>query len=141
MALWLAIALLALTVSSLILRIVYVAHARRRRARHRVVEEPNSHYNPRLVSNREDLDRWESIPLERVHEINRGEIERLIARAKAAGVESLRVNERSFLDHMALVTQPDLPADESGGRRDAPPPRPPQPPRPADLRQTSEARP
>jgi hypothetical protein len=142
MALWLAIAVIGLTIGSLLGRIVWLAHARRRRARNRVVEKPNSHYTPQLVLNREDLDRWENIPLERVHEINRDEIVRLVAKARAAGVESLRVKERTFLDHMALVTRIEVGADEAPKPGDNPrrPPRPPQPPRPADLGKPSEAR-
>jgi hypothetical protein len=140
MALWLAIAVLGLTVGSLLIRVGFIAHAKRRRARNRVVEKPNSHYTPQLVINREDLDRWENIPLERVHEINRGEIERLVAKAKAAGVESLRPNERTFLEHMAQVTPtPPVPHDLPGSH-EPPPPRPPQPPRPAKLPNPSEAR-
>jgi hypothetical protein len=140
MALWLAIAVITLTIGSLVGRILWLAYARRKRARNRVIEQPNSHYTPQLVRNREDLDRWEAIPLERVHEINRGEVARLIDKANAAGVESLRPRERTFLDHMAMITRAET-NGEARSREDAPrtPPRSSQPPRP-DLGQPSEAR-
>lgn len=142
MGLWLAIAVIVLTIGSLVGRIVWLAHARRKRSRNRHIEAPNSHYNPALVRHREDLDRWENIPLGKVHEINRGEVSRLIDKAKAAGVESLRPRERQFLDHMALVTGPDRGPDGAPLRKDVPAaPRPQQPPRPPDLTKPSEARP
>lgn len=142
MALWLAIAVIVLTIGSLLGRIVWLAHLRRTRSRNRKVEAPNSHYTPQLVRNREDLDRWENIPLDKVHEINRGEVVRLIDKAKAAGVESLRPTERTFLDQIALVTGPDRGPDGAPTRKGTSrPPRPPQPPRPADLTKPSEARP
>jgi len=141
MGLWLAIAVIVLTIGSLLGRIVWLAYARRKRARNRQVEAPNSHYTPQLVRNREDLARWEAIPLEKVHEINRGEVRRLIDKAKAAGVESLRPPERQFLDHMALITGPDRGPDGAPLRKDAAAsPRPQQPPRPPDLTKPSEAR-
>jgi hypothetical protein len=141
MGLWLAIAVIALTIGSLVGRIVWLAHVKRKRARNRHIEAPNSHYTPQLVRNREDLDRWEAIPLEKVHEINRGEVRQLIDKAKAAGVESLRPRERQFLDHMALVTGPDRGPDGAPLRKEAAAPaRPQQPPRPPDLMKPSEAR-
>lgn len=142
MGLWLAIAVIVLTIGSLLGRIVWLAHLRRKRSRSRQVEAPNSYYTPQLVRNREDLDRWENIPLEKVHEINRGEVRRLVDKAKAAGAESLRPNERQFLDHMALVTGPDRGPDGAPLRKEpAVPARPQQPPRPPDLTKPSEARP
>jgi hypothetical protein len=141
MALWLAIAVITLTIGSLVGRIIWLAYVKRKRARNRVREQPNSHYTPQLVRNREDLDRWEAIPLDRVHEINRGEVVRLIDKAKAAGVESLRPRERTFLEHMAYVTRAEAGTESrshDGASRSTP--RPPQPPRP-DLTKPSEARP
>ncbi len=67
----------------------------------RVIESPNSHYTAPGVRERETEARWKSIRLERVHEINREEVKRLLARVDALGVESLGPRDRSFLDHLA----------------------------------------
>lgn len=75
----------------------------RRRARRRVVEKPNSHYASQLARAVETRHRWHGIDLSRIHEINRGEVERLLAKVEALGVDSLRPNERVFLDHMAKL--------------------------------------
>lgn len=72
----------------------------RRRARRRRVEAPNSHYNPLAVQNIEARERWSGIDLGRVHEINREEVERLLIKADALGVEALKPRERQFLDVM-----------------------------------------
>ncbi|HEX7049376.1 MAG TPA: hypothetical protein VF188_04105 [Longimicrobiales bacterium] len=75
----------------------------RRRARRRIVERPNSYYTSKLVQENETRHRWHDIALDRIHEINREEVVRLLARVEAAGVEVLRPNERAFLDHMAKL--------------------------------------
>jgi hypothetical protein len=75
----------------------------RRRARRRVVEKPNSHYTAPLARNIQIRHRWHDIALDRVHEINRGEVVRLLAKADAVGVEALRASERTFLDQMAKI--------------------------------------
>jgi hypothetical protein len=73
----------------------------RARARQRVVELPNSHYTSQLVRDSESRHRWQGIELDSIHEINRGEVEQLLARIQISGVESLRPSERTFLDHIA----------------------------------------
>jgi len=84
----------------------------RRRARRRVVELPNSYYASQLARAIETRHRWHGIDLDRVHEINRGEVERLIAKADALGVDALRPNERVFLDHMAKLAGTHTPPPE-----------------------------
>lgn len=73
----------------------------RRRAKRRVVEQPNSHYSSHLVRETEAKHRWHNMALERIHEINRAEVVRLLAKIEATGTEALRENERVFLDRMA----------------------------------------
>jgi DNA-binding helix-hairpin-helix protein with protein kinase domain len=75
----------------------------RRRARRRVVEQPNSHFTPELVRARETRERWRDIALDRVHEINRGEVVRLLARVEAMGPDALRPAERVFLERMTEI--------------------------------------
>lgn len=87
----------------------------RRRARRRVVEKPNSHYTSPVVRENETRNRWQNIALDRIHEINREEVVRLLAKAEISDGAALRANERAFLDYMV----------ELAGTR--PPPPPPQP--------------
>ena len=47
------------------------------------------------------LDRWRAIPVDRLHELNREEVEQLLAKAEDRGVDSLNREERAFLDRMA----------------------------------------
>jgi hypothetical protein len=97
----------------------------RRRARRRVLEKPNSFYTSDIVRHNEAKHRWHDIALERIHEINREEVVRLLARVEVTSVESLRPNERAFLDRMA----------ELAGSRPPPEPREPAGPAvPRDLR-------
>ncbi len=57
------------------------------------------------VSGRRDaLERWQRIPLQRLHELNREEVERLLRKIDESGVESLTPGERAFLDRMADTT-------------------------------------
>ncbi len=98
------ILLLPLTVVAVLFgvlaRELVVRMRERRRARRRVIEQPNSHYDPRAVQNLEARERWAQIRVERVHEINREEVERLLNKADALGVDALKPRERQFLDVM-----------------------------------------
>ena len=95
----LPLALVALVFGALVRQVVQ-GYRRRKRAARRVVERPNSHYDPQAVQNLEARERWAGIALERVHEINRGEVERLLDKADALGVDALKPRERQFLDVM-----------------------------------------
>lgn len=72
-----------------------------RMRRQRTVELPNSHYVAAVARERDQLERWRHMDLDRVHEINRVEVERLLARAEALGFDSLRDAEKRFLDNLA----------------------------------------
>ena len=80
-----------------------VARLVRTRLRHgpRMLEEPNSHFTAKSIRDREIEARWKTIRLDRVHEINRDEVRRLIAKAERLGVDALAPGERSFLDQLA----------------------------------------
>lgn len=67
----------------------------------RRVEAPNSHYASAYVRNREARERWEAIDLDRVHEVNREEVRRLLEKVRTEGVERISSTERTFLDQMA----------------------------------------
>jgi len=73
----------------------------RQRAARRIVERPNSEYAWEAVQKKETANRWSAINLNMLHEINRDEVQRLLARVEAAGVDSLRPAERTFLDSLA----------------------------------------
>lgn len=98
----------------------------RRKARRRVREMPNSHYTSEIVRHNEARHRWSNIALERLHEINREEVVRLLARVEATSVEALRPNERAFLDRMFELAgeRPTLPEPREFTKS----------PTPADLR-------
>lgn len=95
--------------------------AARRRAAQRVLEQPNSHYTSHLVVQRETRLKWHDIDCERLHEINREEVERLLAVIDGAGVDSLRPRERVFLDRMAEVAGGPAPLDRQDTRPGNPP--------------------
>jgi len=49
----------------------------------------------------EALRRWKAIPLEQLHELNRGEVERVLSKAVGSGVGSLTPDERALLERFA----------------------------------------
>ena len=55
-----------------------------------------------VVGDRIALARWKGISLQAMHELNRGEVERLIAKAERSGPASLSQSERDFLDRMSV---------------------------------------
>jgi membrane associated rhomboid family serine protease len=59
--------------------------------------------SPRGVSgDRLALARWKGIAVDSLHELNRGEVQRLIAKVERDGTASLTQSERDFLDRMSL---------------------------------------
>jgi hypothetical protein len=54
-----------------------------------------------LGGDRVALARWKGISVESLHELNRGEVERLIAKVERDGGASLTQSERDFLDRMS----------------------------------------
>lgn len=71
-----------------------------RERKKRKVELPNSAYDARKVKDHRAADRWRAIPLNRLHELNREEVEALLRRIDEEGVQSLESDERAFLDRM-----------------------------------------
>ena len=55
-----------------------------------------------LVGDRVALARWKGISVESLHELNRGEVERLLAKAERDGPASLTQSERDFMDRMSV---------------------------------------
>jgi membrane associated rhomboid family serine protease len=51
-----------------------------------------------------DVKRWSRIPRERLHEVNRAELDRIMSKLNSAGPESLTLTERAFLDRFSTDT-------------------------------------
>ena len=97
------IALLAvIALQSMMLGAVVRLYRQERKAnKQRRVEAPNSEHKSPYVMDTEARERWESLDLSRLHEVNREEVEKLIGKVRATGVKSLTVPELAFLDRMA----------------------------------------
>ena len=54
-----------------------------------------------LSGDRVALARWRGISMDALHELNRGEVERLLGKAERDGAASLSQSERDFLDRMS----------------------------------------
>jgi membrane associated rhomboid family serine protease len=51
-----------------------------------------------------DLKRWSRIPRERLHEVNRAELDRIMVKINTTGPQSLSLQERAFLDRFSTDT-------------------------------------
>ncbi len=91
--------LLAVNVAALVA--VTVLYRRAKKAqRQRRVEAPNSQYKSQYVEDLEAKQRWESLDLSLLHEVNREEFEKTLAKVRATSVRALHPQERAFLDRM-----------------------------------------
>ena len=72
-----------------------------RRRQRRVVKQPARPRKVSIVVDLEALERWKSIPRDRLHEINREEVDKLLRKAHRSGARSLTNDERDFLDRMS----------------------------------------
>ena len=55
-----------------------------------------------MMGDRLATARWKGIKLHALHELNRGEVERLFTKIESEGVTNLRPSEREFLDRMSV---------------------------------------
>jgi hypothetical protein len=88
---------------------VFVRANRRARRAARRVEGPNSGFKSPYVVDLEAKERWEAIALDRLHEVNRSEVEKLLQHVRDQGVRSLAPPERALLDRMAEAASSTLP--------------------------------
>lgn len=72
-----------------------------RRRRRRVVNRRARPRRVSVVADLEELERWRKIPRERLHEINREEVDKLLRKAQESGARALTTDERDFLDRMS----------------------------------------
>ena len=59
-----------------------------------------------LVSDNQELVRWERIPREGLHRMNVEEIDRVLEKARSQGTRSLTPDERAFMHRMMLRGEP-----------------------------------
>jgi membrane associated rhomboid family serine protease len=55
-----------------------------------------------LVGDQVALARWRGISVDAMHELNRGEVQRLLGKAERDGARSLTQSERDFMDRMSV---------------------------------------
>lgn len=72
-----------------------------RRRKQRVVRRPSARPRMSGIRDADAIQNWEAIPRERLHEINREEVDYLLTKVKKMGVASLTAEQRAFLDRMA----------------------------------------
>lgn len=94
------VTLLGLEVGALALALYLYSKVKRGQKKRRV-EAPNSTYKSRYVEDLESFERWQKMDLSRLHEINRDEVEKLLAKARGASARALTSQERAFLERMA----------------------------------------
>lgn len=70
-----------------------------RREFQRALQTPSS--GGGLLNERAAMERWKQISVDSLHELNREEVQRLLAKVRADGAGALTVPERAFLDRMA----------------------------------------
>ena len=56
---------------------------------------------PRISSGTADLARWSRIPRDKMHEVNREEVDRILDKISAKGIASLTAGEREVLDRFS----------------------------------------
>jgi membrane associated rhomboid family serine protease len=54
-----------------------------------------------IASDADALRRWASIPVAQLHELNRGEVQRLLEKVRTSGARSLTLDERATLDRFS----------------------------------------
>ncbi len=67
----------------------------------RVAQTPTSGLEDAHTHDAEPRRRWEALDVTRLHEVNREEVEKVLAKTRAGGVKSLTPDERAFLDRMS----------------------------------------
>ena len=91
--------LLGMNVIALVAVVVIYRRARKAQRR-RIVERPNSQYKSPYVVDLESRDRWEQLDLSSLHEVNREEAEKILAKLRSTSTRGLNSYERAFLDRL-----------------------------------------
>ena len=90
---------LGLNVLALVVIVVLYRRVKQTQPQRRV-EPPNSQHESPQVPDIEAKESWESLDLERMHRVNRDEVERILSRLRAMSIRELTPSERAFLDRM-----------------------------------------
>jgi hypothetical protein len=98
MTTWLSV-LLAANLAALAVTLFLYRRMKKAQTKRRV-EAPNSQYKSPYVLDLEAKERWQAIDLDRLHEVNREEVEKLLAKLALGNVRMLTASERAFLDRM-----------------------------------------
>ncbi len=98
---WVPALILAVVIAGALTRRSVKARKARLNAARRVVEAPNSFYASRDVQDQVDAEWYNTIELDQLHEVNREYVERLLKQIHSTGVDSLRRDERAFMERMA----------------------------------------
>ncbi|HEX7050796.1 MAG TPA: rhomboid family intramembrane serine protease [Longimicrobiales bacterium] len=81
-------------------------HWRDRRGRHTRLEPRRNATLERIAGRaRQEEARWRAIELDKLHEVNRAEVERVLRKLDEFGAPSLSPDERAFLDRMSTSTR------------------------------------
>lgn len=115
MLIWLSVLLLSTVAGGALGRRWWIKRRTSIQAANRILERPNSYYSSRDVRDQEDTEWYDSIQLDKLHEVNRDEVERLLVQINGTGIDSLRPSDRAFLERIA-----DLDAPERKGERPMP---------------------
>jgi hypothetical protein len=103
---WLPTLILAVVLGGFGLRKALARRKQKLILARRVVERPNSFYASKGVRDQEDEEWWRRIGLDRLHEVNREYVERLLRQIEGAGVDTLNRDERAFMERMANLEAP-----------------------------------
>ncbi len=106
---WLSAVALAFLICSISIRVWLIERKKRVVAERRVIERPNSFYESEAVHDQVDEEWWRRIDLERLHELNREYVERLLHQIDGAGAGTLTKDERAFMERMAKLDGPPRP--------------------------------
>lgn len=117
----LLIVMLAVNTTALVVMTVLYRKAKKA-GKIRRVEAPNSEYKSQYVVDLDAQDRWETMELSRLHEVNREEVEKLLVKVRATSVRALTKNERAFMDRMADAHDRVLRAERPKGAHQRPRP-------------------
>ncbi len=107
---WLSAVTLAFLIGFVSIRAWWIERKERLITEHRVVERPNSFYASKSVHNQEDEEWWRGIELDRLHELNREYVERLLRQIDGTGVGTLTKDERAFMERIAKLDAPPRPS-------------------------------
>ena len=92
-------------VQSLMLGVLLRLYVHARKLHEEATRAPAPAVATPLLVDLEARQRWEALDVSRLHELNREEVEKLLAKVRGTGVRSLSTAERAFLDRMSQAVR------------------------------------